>query len=245
MNKINEAHGLDRAPTATEQKFNATRGRWLAVFPDGRRLVAREHDAETLATPGLRWYAVADYADEYETIGWPIVPPIDVVAIEARANEQPVMLVVTSNPESTGSLASQTWIINDRGSPLTAPIERSLAHFIVAARTDVPALTAALCDAYSLLNLYADRATQRIAEYTSRAREMDECCLALRAATQEAHTARRQTSALADAVRRERDARAAWLASLPDGSCGNPPPQALLYAEEATGEALRAIEVAK
>ena len=46
-------------------------------------------------------------------------------------------------------------------------------------------------------------------------------------------------ASLTTAVRREHNARAAWLASLPDGSCGNPPSQALLDAEAATREALR------
>ena len=43
-----------------------------------------------------------------------------------------------------------------------------------------------------------------------------------------------------DAALHEREARAAWLASLPAGSCGNPPSEALLDAEKATGEALAA-----
>ena len=46
---------------------------------------------------------------------------------------------------------------------------------------------------------------------------------------------------LADCARAEHTARAAWLATLPEGSCGNPPPQALLDAEAATQAALRAI----
>lgn len=49
---------------------------------------------------------------------------------------------------------------------------------------------------------------------------------------------RAQLATLTAAVRRERAARAAWLASLPDGACGNPPPQALLDAEAATGVVL-------
>lgn len=49
-------------------------------------------------------------------------------------------------------------------------------------------------------------------------------------------------AALLRTVRRERAERAAWLASLPDGSCGNPPPAALVAAEAATGEMLRAME---
>lgn len=40
------------------------------------------------------------------------------------------------------------------------------------------------------------------------------------------------------AVRRERNARVAWLASLPGGSCGNPPSAALVEAEAITAEAL-------
>lgn len=47
-----------------------------------------------------------------------------------------------------------------------------------------------------------------------------------------------QLEAVECAVRVERKARAAWLASLPEGSCGNPPPRTLLDAEEATGLAL-------
>jgi hypothetical protein len=45
--------------------------------------------------------------------------------------------------------------------------------------------------------------------------------------------------AVVAAVRREHDARAAWLASLPSGACSSPPPQALLDAEAATRAALR------
>lgn len=47
--------------------------------------------------------------------------------------------------------------------------------------------------------------------------------------------------ALACAVRREHNTRLAWLATLPDGSCPNPPPQALLDAEAATRDALRRV----
>ena len=43
---------------------------------------------------------------------------------------------------------------------------------------------------------------------------------------------------LAACVRRERNARVAWLASLPSGSCGNPPSDVLVAAEAATAEAL-------
>jgi hypothetical protein len=39
-------------------------------------------------------------------------------------------------------------------------------------------------------------------------------------------------------IRAETAARQAWLASLPGGSCANPPPQALLDAEKATRDAL-------
>lgn len=56
---------------------------------------------------------------------------------------------------------------------------------------------------------------------------------------------REKIGALVAAVRREREARAEWLASLPDGSCGNPPPAALIDAEAATGEVLRVIEGAQ
>lgn len=46
--------------------------------------------------------------------------------------------------------------------------------------------------------------------------------------------------AVALAARREHLARTAWLASLPAGSCASPPSEALLAAERATQEALRA-----
>ncbi len=49
----------------------------------------------------------------------------------------------------------------------------------------------------------------------------------------------RRLRALAACVRREHNARLAWLATLPDGACPNPPPQVLLDAEHATREALR------
>lgn len=52
---------------------------------------------------------------------------------------------------------------------------------------------------------------------------------------------RADLEALACAVRREHNTRLAWLATLPDGSCPNPPPQALLDAEAATREALRRV----
>lgn len=64
----------------------------------------------------------------------------------------------------------------------------------------------------------------------------------LRAAVAERDRLRARVAALegvALCVRREHNARLAWLATLPDGSCGNPPPQALLDAEAATREALR------
>lgn len=48
--------------------------------------------------------------------------------------------------------------------------------------------------------------------------------------------------ALVDAVRREHAARAAWLSSLPEGTCANPPPRELLDAEDATRAALRELE---
>jgi hypothetical protein len=46
--------------------------------------------------------------------------------------------------------------------------------------------------------------------------------------------------ALASAVRREHNARLAWLATLPDGACPAPP-QALLDAEATTRDALRRV----
>lgn len=52
---------------------------------------------------------------------------------------------------------------------------------------------------------------------------------------------RADLAALACAVRREHNTRLAWLATLPDGTCPSPPPQALLDAEAATREALRRV----
>lgn len=60
-------------------------------------------------------------------------------------------------------------------------------------------------------------------------------------AAEQTDALRAQLATLTAAVRRERNARAAWLASLPDGACGNPPPQALIDAEAATGEVLAAM----
>lgn len=91
-----------------------------------------------------------------------------------------------------------------------------------------------------------ERLTRELAhlsrQYLALARNMDARGFELRSAKLDAHTARREVSALTEAVRRERNARAEWLDSLPDGSCGNPPPQALLDAEATTGEVLRAVD---
>lgn len=59
-----------------------------------------------------------------------------------------------------------------------------------------------------------------------------------------ARATRRELDALhavVASVRREHDARAAWLASLPSGACSSPPPQTLLDAEAATRAALREV----
>jgi hypothetical protein len=55
-------------------------------------------------------------------------------------------------------------------------------------------------------------------------------------------SAERNLRDLAETVHREHLARMAWLATLPDGSCGNPPPRALLDAEEATRAAVRRVK---
>lgn len=86
---------------------------------------------------------------------------------------------------------------------------------------------------------------RRDAEYLELARRSDARGFELRASQVETHTARRSLATLSAAVRRERDTRAEWLDSLPDGSCGNPPPNALIEAEDATGVALRAVEAAR
>lgn len=52
-------------------------------------------------------------------------------------------------------------------------------------------------------------------------------------------------TAVIAAVRAERAAREAWLASLPEGSCGNPPTQELLDAEATTGALLAALDAQK
>jgi len=83
---------------------------------------------------------------------------------------------------------------------------------------------------------------RRDAEYLALAQRSDARGFELRAAKTDAHKAHGDLATLSAAVRRERDTRAAWLDSLPDGSCGNPPPAALIEAEDATGEALRALE---
>lgn len=62
-----------------------------------------------------------------------------------------------------------------------------------------------------------------------------------RALLGEARRLRTQLDALALCVRREHNARIAWLATLPDGACPNPPPRVLLDAERATREALREV----
>ena len=56
------------------------------------------------------------------------------------------------------------------------------------------------------------------------------------------HTEIKCLRAVVECVRRERAAREAWLASLPEGSCGNPPPNELLDAEGATELALRRLD---
>lgn len=61
----------------------------------------------------------------------------------------------------------------------------------------------------------------------------------LRAAVAEGERVRARLDALALCVRREHNARLAWLATLPDEACPNPPPRVLLDAEHATREALR------
>lgn len=52
-------------------------------------------------------------------------------------------------------------------------------------------------------------------------------------------------NSLVNCVRREVTERAAWLSSLPDGSCGNPPPEGLVAAEVATRDALAEIDGAR
>lgn len=47
--------------------------------------------------------------------------------------------------------------------------------------------------------------------------------------------------AVVAAVRREHNARVAWLGSLPPGSCASPPSEQLLAAEAATRAALREV----
>mgnify|MGYP000732854083 CR=1 FL=1 len=69
------------------------------------------------------------------------------------------------------------------------------------------------------------------------------CNLVLRLRRVEAsrEAAERALRNLIACVRREHNARIAWLATLPDGACSNPPPQVLLDAEHATREALREV----
>lgn len=52
-------------------------------------------------------------------------------------------------------------------------------------------------------------------------------------------------NSLVNCVRREIAERAAWLSSLPGGSCGNQPPEGLIAAEVATRDALAEIDGAR
>ncbi len=85
MNAVTFEHGRDRPPTTGELEAQARRGRWLAVFPDGRRFVGRNIVEEIVARVGMRWYAIVDRGDEYETIAWPLAPKADLDAIELQA----------------------------------------------------------------------------------------------------------------------------------------------------------------
>jgi chromosome segregation ATPase len=92
-----------------------------------------------------------------------------------------------------------------------------------------------------------------VRETSSACQTLVERCERAESARDESRTAQKESlvkmlrhrdalAALLRTVRRERAEREAWLVSLPGGSCGNPPPAALVAAEAATGEMLRAME---
>ncbi len=248
MGTITFEHGRDRPPTTGELEAQARRGRWLAVFPDGRRFVGRNIVEEIVARVGMRWYAVVDRGDEYETIAWPLAPKADLDAIESRT------AAATKGPWRLALAVGCCAVRDAESSVPVVPYYAGRnsydnAAFIAAARTDVPALVAELRDAYAALNSASDRLAAHEAELAAAAGELLVSLPTPGTDAAKLLTAnvllRRENSrftALVNRVRTERAERAAWLTSLPAGSCGNPPPASLLEAEAATGATLASIE---
>lgn len=250
MNTVTFEHGRDRPPTTGELEAQARRGRWLAVFPDGRRFVGRNIVEEIVARVGMRWYAIVDRGDEYETIPWPLAPKADLEAIESQAKHDRVFCdlcdaiatKVCGNPHCgaerchTHEDAYSDRCDHNWQRPFGAPEE-------------VLALVAELRDAYAALNSASDRLAAHEADLAAAAGELLVPVPTPGTDAAKLLTAnvllRRENSrftALVNRVRTEREERAAWLTSLPAGSCGNPPPASLLEAEAATGDTLASIE---
>lgn len=250
MNTVTFEHGRDRPPTTGELEAQARRGRWLAVFPDGRRFVGRNIVEEIVARVGMRWYAIVDRGDEYETIPWPIAPKADLDAIELQAKR---------DGEFCGMCGSAAVKVCDNPK---CGIRRCLTHadrYIgscehnwrrpIGAPEEVLALVAELRDAYAAINSATDRFAAHEADLAAAAGELLVPVPTPGTDAAKLLTAnvllRRENSrfiAFVNRVRTERAERAAWLTSLPAGSCGNPPPASLLEAEAATGATLASIE---
>jgi hypothetical protein len=256
MGTITFEHGRDRPPTTGELEAQARRGRWLAVFPDGRRFVGRNIVEEIVARVGMRWYAIVDHGDEYETIAWPLAPKADLAAIEARTTAS------TEGPFVEDEDGVRTERVTNRGIDMdgVTPWEdhsylarevsgEANTAFLIHARADVLALVDELRDAYAALNSATDRLAAHEAELAAAAGELLVPVPTPGTDAAKLLTAnvllRRENSRFTDLVNRvrtEREERAAWLTSLPAGSCGNPPPASLLEAEAATGATLASIE---
>lgn len=256
MNDVTFDHGRDRPPTTGELEAQTRRGRWLAVFPDGRRFVGRNIVEEIVARVGMRWYAIVDRGDEYETIPWPLAPRADLDAIESRTTAS------TEGPFVEDGDGIRTERVTNRGIDLdgVTPWEdheyvarevsgEANTAFLIHARADVLTLVAELRGAYAALNNFTDSLAAHEVDLAAAAGE-----LLVPVPTPGTYTAtllianvllRRENSrftALVNRVRTERAERAAWLTSLPAGACGNPPPASLLEAEAATGATLASIE---
>ena len=250
MNNVTFEHGRDRPPTTGELEAQARRGRWLVVFPDGRRLVGRDIAEVIVPRAGMRWYAIVDRGDEYETIPWPIAPKADLDSIEAQAKHDRVFCdlcdaiatKVCDNPECGAERC------HAHADDYSEHCEHNWQRPVGAPEV-VLALVAELRDAYAALNSATDRIAAHEADLAAAAGELlmpvptpgtDAATLLIANVLMRRENSR--FNALVNRVRTERAERAAWLTSLPAGSCGNPPPVSLLDAEAATGDTLASIE---
>ncbi len=118
---------------------------------------------------------------------------------------------------------------------------RRLSSDLKAATAEIDALRADLGE----VTARADAAEAEVdvlrRDYDAAAAQLGEATTEQIANAGERDTERARLVTIVNATLRERAAREAWLASLPDGSCANPPTQELLDAEKATGEALLSI----